>query len=168
MDPAPTPTDADRPGVVVIAVDEADPDLAAMLDCTVAELTRRYPDYHPEPFVEGGEYFVARLEGRPVGCVALVRHEDLPDAAEVKRLYVDSSARRAGVARALMDALEDRARRLGLSRVVLETGNRQPEAVALYERMGYAVTEPYHPQGWNNVSIFMARDLASPTSRPAR
>ena len=126
----------------------------------VAELTRRYPDYHPDPFVENAEYFVARLGGRLAGCVALVVHDDLPGAGEVKRLYVDDSARRAGVAQALMSTLEARAVERGLGRVVLETGNRQPEAVALYERLGYAVIEPYHPQGWNEVSIFMARDLA--------
>lgn len=145
--------------VTVSRVDDTDDDLATMLRRTVAELTRRYPDYHPEPFVEHAEYFVARLHDRPVGCIALVVHDDLPGAGEVKRLYVDDSARRAGVAQALMSALEDRARARGLRRIVLETGNRQPEAVSLYERLGYAVVDPYHPQGWNEVSIFMARDL---------
>ncbi|MEH3154683.1 MAG: GNAT family N-acetyltransferase [Gordonia paraffinivorans] len=146
--------------VTVTRVDDTDDDLAELLRRTVAELTRRYPDYHPEPFVENGEYLVARLDGRPVGCVALVVHDDMPGAGEVKRLFVDDSARRAGVAAALMSALEARARERRLSRIVLETGNRQPEAVALYERLGYAVVDPYHPQGWNEVSIFMARDLA--------
>ncbi|MGZ8179106.1 GNAT family N-acetyltransferase [Williamsia sp. SKLECPSW1] len=145
--------------VRVTRVGDDDADLAELLRRAVAELTARYPDYHPDPFVSHAEYFVARVDGRPGGCVALVRHDDLPDAVEVKRLYVDATARRAGVAQALMTALENRARDLGRTRVVLETGNRQPEAVTLYERLGYAVTEPYHPQGWNEVSIFMARDL---------
>ena len=158
------PMRSDNPGrsPAVTRVDDTDDDLAELLRRTVAELTRRYPDYHPEPFVENAEYFVARLDGRLAGCVALVVHDDLPGAGEVKRLYVDDSARRTGVAQALMSALEARAVERGLRRVVLETGNRQPEAVALYERLGYAVVDPYHPQGWNNVSIFMARELASP------
>lgn len=155
------PMHSDHPvgSLAVTRVDDTDADLADLLRRTVAELTRRYPDYHPEPFVENAEYFVARLDGRLAGCVALVVHDDLPGAGEVKRLFVDDSARRAGVAQALMSALEARAVERGLGRIVLETGNRQPEAVALYERLGYAVVDPYHPQGWNNVSIFMARDL---------
>ena len=144
----------------VTPVDADDPDLAELLRRTVAELTRRYPTYHPEPFVENAEYLIARIDGRLAGCVALVVHDDLPGVGEVKRLFVDDSARRAGVAAALMAALETRAVERGLTRIVLETGNRQPEAVALYERLGYSVVEPYHPQGWNEVSIFMARDLA--------
>jgi GNAT superfamily N-acetyltransferase len=144
----------------VTPVDADDPDLDELLRRTVAELTRRYPDYHPEPFVENAEYFVARLDGRLGGCVALVVHDDLPGIGEVKRLYVDDSARRAGVAQALMAALEARATERGLTRIVLETGTRQPEAVGLYERLGYSVVEPYHPHGWNEVSIFMARELA--------
>jgi GNAT superfamily N-acetyltransferase len=146
--------------VSVDPVADDDADLADLLRRTVAELTRRYPDYHPEPYVDDAEYFVARLDGRPVGCIALVVHDDLPGVGEVKRLYVDDSARRAGVAQALMSGLEARARERGLTRIVLETGNRQPEAVALYERLGYVVVDPYHPQGWNEVSIFMARGLA--------
>ncbi|WP_299575709.1 GNAT family N-acetyltransferase [uncultured Williamsia sp.] len=148
------------PTVWVSRVGDDDADLAELLRRTVAELTARYPTYHPEPFVDDAEYFVARLDGRPVGCIALVVHDDLPGVGEVKRLYVDDTARRAGVAQALMSSLEARAGARGLTRIVLETGNRQPEAVALYERLGYAVVDPYHPQGWNEVSIFMARDLA--------
>ncbi|MGH8983485.1 MAG: GNAT family N-acetyltransferase [Acidimicrobiia bacterium] len=83
----------------------------------------------------GGTFLLARIEGRPVGCIGLRRFED--DVAEIRRMYVVPEARRRGVARALLGALEAQARRLGYRAIVLETGLRQPEAVALYESHGY-------------------------------
>jgi ribosomal protein S18 acetylase RimI-like enzyme len=56
---------------------------------------------------------------------------------EVKRLYVDPDGRRRGIARALMGEVEARAARRGLVALVLETGTAQPEALALYESLGY-------------------------------
>ena len=61
-----------------------------------------------------------------------------PGVAEIKRMYVDPSARGRGVGRQILDALEAEARRLGARRIVLETGPRQPEAIALYARAGFA------------------------------
>lgn len=57
--------------------------------------------------------------------------------AEIKRMYVVPEARGRGVARALLERLEDDARRLGLLTVRLDTGDRQPEARRLYARAGY-------------------------------
>ena len=84
----------------------------------------------------GGSFLLARIEGRPVGCGGIRRHDD--DVAEIKRMYVAPEARRRGVARVLLGALEAQARRLGYRAIVLETGLRQPEAVALYEAHGYS------------------------------
>jgi putative acetyltransferase len=86
-------------------------------------------------------FWVARDDGgRAVGCVAL--RVLGADFVEVKHLFVDPSARRTGVARALMDVFEQEARRRG-SRIVLETGTEQPEALALYRARGYRHRPPY-------------------------
>jgi GNAT superfamily N-acetyltransferase len=61
----------------------------------------------------------------------------------VKRLFVEADHRGKGAARALMGAIEERARRRGTSVVRLETGTRQPEAMALYESLGYTTIENY-------------------------
>ena len=58
-------------------------------------------------------------------------------AAEIKRMYVVPGARRRGLGRLLLGALEDAARDLGYSTVRLDTGPRQPRAQALYEAAGY-------------------------------
>jgi GNAT superfamily N-acetyltransferase len=79
---------------------------------------------------------VARAEdGTPLGCGAL---RELGDgAAEVKRMFVVPAARGRGVSKAVLGALEDAARERGWTTLRLETGPRQPEAVALYTGAGY-------------------------------
>jgi GNAT superfamily N-acetyltransferase len=57
--------------------------------------------------------------------------------AELKRMYVVPEARGLGLARRILSALEDDARAAGRSRMVLETGTKQPEAIALYASSGY-------------------------------
>lgn len=58
--------------------------------------------------------------------------------AELKRMYVLPHARGLGLARRILAALEDSARAAGRLRMVLETGDKQPEAIALYLSSGYA------------------------------
>jgi GNAT superfamily N-acetyltransferase len=58
-------------------------------------------------------------------------------------MYVDPRFRGRGVARQVLGRLEARAERLGYGRLVLETGVRQPEAMALYASAGYEPIEPY-------------------------
>lgn len=57
--------------------------------------------------------------------------------AEIKRMYVVREARGLGLARRILAALEQSARAAGRTRMVLETGNKQPEAIALYVSSGY-------------------------------
>ena len=85
----------------------------------------------------GGIFLVARSEDalRPVAGVG-VRSVG-PALGEVKRLWVDPDLRGHGLGRRLMGALEDAARTLGLTALQLGTGDRQPEAVRLYESAGW-------------------------------
>jgi GNAT superfamily N-acetyltransferase len=85
-----------------------------------------------------GAFLVGYAEGRPVCCGGVKR---LPDGAcELKRMYVVPDARRRGVARALLHALEDTARGLGFAVARMDTGPRQQHAMAFYEAEGYART----------------------------
>jgi GNAT superfamily N-acetyltransferase len=82
-----------------------------------------------------GTFLVGFDADQPVCGGGLKR---LPDgAAELKRMYVVPAARRRGLARALLGALEAAARALGYNVVRLDTGPRQPHAQALYEASGY-------------------------------
>ncbi len=93
-----------------------------------------------------GFFVVARRDGHPVGGVGVrsigeLAHRD----GEVKRLWVRPDQRRLGVASALMDEALGGARRRGFERLYLETGNRQPEAVAFYERTQWRRVEDFPP-----------------------
>jgi len=72
-----------------------------------------------------GTFLLAmEAEGHPIGCVGLRRHED--HVAEIKRMYVRLGYRRHGYARAMLVAAENRARLLGYTAIVLETGRCSP------------------------------------------
>jgi GNAT superfamily N-acetyltransferase len=120
---------------------------AALVVELLADLAARYdgPDpFEPSPHELApphGTFVVAHLGGRAVGCGGIRRHED--GVAELKRMYTRPAARRRGVARALLARLEADARGLGYRRIILETGIQQPEAIALYEGLGYLPREPY-------------------------
>lgn len=64
---------------------------------------------------------------------------------EVKRVIVVQEARGRGIGRALMSALEDAARAAGAVRLILQTGDRQPAAVRLYEGLGFTPIPTYEP-----------------------
>lgn len=88
-----------------------------------------------------GSFFVGYLDGVPVACGAWRRSSVVAlgsdRTAEVKRMYVGSRARGRGLARRMLAHLEASAAEHGARVVILETGIRQPEAIALYESSGY-------------------------------
>jgi len=90
-----------------------------------------------------GCFVVGYLDGVPVACGGWRRchagaDPQLRDGdAELKRMFVVGAQRRRGHARAVLAELERSARQAGCGRIVLETGSRQPEAVALYRAAGF-------------------------------
>ncbi len=107
------------------------------LDRTLAQ------EYHPDQrhglsldaiFQPHIRFFVARLVGVAVGCggVAL-----FPTFAEVKRMYVRDDVRGRGIGRALLSRIEAETKESGLDVLRLETGERQFDAIRLYERAGF-------------------------------
>jgi GNAT superfamily N-acetyltransferase len=86
----------------------------------------------------GGAFLVARLDGEPGPPVGGVGVRTVAEGVgEVRRLWVDRTWRGRGIGRELMSGLENEARGLGLSALILATGDRQPEAVGLYESAGW-------------------------------
>jgi GNAT superfamily N-acetyltransferase len=95
-------------------------------------------------------------DGLPLGHAAL---RWTGDDLELKRMYVAPSHRGKGVSTALLAGAEDAARALGVSRVILQTGDRQPDAVRLYEREGYTRIPTFSPYEWIRFSICMEKVL---------
>ena len=81
-------------------------------------------------------------DGGPVGHAAL---RSLRGEWEVKRVVVLESERGRGIASLLMGEIEAIAARGGASRVILQAGDQQPEAVALYLKLGYTRIPVYEP-----------------------
>jgi putative acetyltransferase len=131
--------------VKALAITEVDPQGAealALLATAAQEVQAMYrvggaeaalPRNAPTP--AGGVYLLAWRDGAAIASGAL-RPLDA-DTVELRRLYVLPSARRGGVARALLAELERRARASGYTTLCLETGNRQLAAQALYAACGW-------------------------------
>ena len=81
-------------------------------------------------------------DGTPIAHAALRTHDG---DWEVKRVIVVGDQRGRGVGRALMNELERIARAAGVPRLILQTGSKQPDAVALYEKIGYTPIPIYEP-----------------------
>ena len=104
-----------------------------------------------------GLFLVAEVDGVPAGCGAWRVHGS--GAVEVKRVYVEPGFRRLGLARVLVRALEDSAAGAGHRAVVLNTGNRQPEALALYAALGYRPVPGYGLYAGEAGAVFLGKDL---------
>jgi GNAT superfamily N-acetyltransferase len=88
-----------------------------------------------------GIWIVAHLDGLPVGCGGLQALDN--DTAEIRRIFLHESARGRGIGRALLTQLEQHARTLRYRRVRLTTGDRQPEALQLFQTAGYHEIPPF-------------------------
>jgi len=111
-----------------------------------SELSVRYgtppsPFSPDEALAPGTTFVVARLGGQPIGCGALRRIDET--TAEVKRMYVAPAGRRRGIARRILQALEELAAGFNYRTIRLQTGLEQPEAIRFYESSGYHRTAAY-------------------------
>ena len=153
-----------RVSEVRLEIDRLDSPIGRVLiDELMDELQARYgfPDPEAPPADElappHGVFLVARSADEVLGCGGLRRHAE--GVGEIKRMYVRAVARRTGVARTLLAAVEDHARSLGYARLILETGEKQPEAIALYVATGYEAIEPYGLYKDSPMSRCFAKDL---------
>jgi GNAT superfamily N-acetyltransferase len=115
----------------------------ALVEDALADLAERYGGGDETPVDASefqpprGVFLVAFCEGRPVACGGWRSHGGDSAVAEIKRMFTRREARGAGVGRAVLAAVENSARGAGRVRIILETGQRQPEAIRLYQRAGY-------------------------------
>jgi GNAT superfamily N-acetyltransferase len=84
---------------------------------------------------------------------------NLDGDAELKRMYVIDAMRGRGLARRILAALEEDARAAGRLRMVLETGTKQPEAVALYRSSGYEPCAKFGYYRFHDLSLCFAKPL---------
>ncbi|QHA05216.1 GNAT family N-acetyltransferase [Streptomyces broussonetiae] len=148
------------------------PDAVKLNDEVQAEYHLRYGDGGDATTLDAadfapprGVYLIAYDEqGRPVATGGW-RSQDLNDEgnedgdAELKRMYVIEQARGRGLARRMLTALEEDARAAGRSRMVLETGTKQPEAITLYTSSGYEPCAKFGYYRFHDESRCFAKQL---------
>ena len=102
---------------------------------------------------------LAEAAGRPLGCGAMRTFPYAPATIEIKRMYVAPRARRHGIARAVLSELANIGRERDAASMVLETGNLQHEAIALYESWGFERIDAFPPYAGMPASICMRKAL---------
>jgi putative acetyltransferase len=102
-------------------------------------------------------FIVARNGGKVVGCGAIVVSKE--GWAEIKRMFVSPAARGQQLGRRLLQRLEELAKDCGVRALRLETGVKQPEALALYRSAGFVEIGPFGAYGPDPLSLFMEKPL---------
>ncbi len=124
----------------IVRTDSTHPDFIHLVRFLDAELAVLDGDEHAfyaqfNKIDKIAQAVVAYADGRPVGCGAIKDYT--PGCMEVKRMYTVPEKRGHGVASRVLAELETWAAELGCTKCVLETGKRQPDAIALYRKNGY-------------------------------
>ncbi|WP_210593883.1 helix-turn-helix domain-containing GNAT family N-acetyltransferase [Streptomyces sp. GESEQ-35] len=135
--------------ITVDLVDGASESARTCLDAYADDIDERFPEgFDKSDLVrphevsgDAGAFFVAYEEGRPVGCGALRRLE--PGVGEIRHVWVHPDARRLGLARRILDALERESRRRAFDVVRLDTHAALTEAQAMYRACGYTEIPAY-------------------------
>jgi putative acetyltransferase len=156
------------PGISVTREDPHGAVATALITELVAELSSRYSDrdddeagsFSPaDVTVPRSVFVVATLDGVPVGCGALRPKNET--VVEIKRMYVRPEARGRGVARAVLAELERLAAEFSYASMILETGIRQPEAIALYTHRGFVQIPNFGDYADNPLSVCYGKNVAS-------
>jgi putative acetyltransferase len=132
--------------IVIERVFQPTPDAAALIAELDAVLGAIYEPHQrhglsvEQVFEPHVRFFIARLDGDPVGCGAVALFDGY---AEVKRMYTRESARGRGIGKAILGRLEDEARAAGKPALQLETGTEQAAAIGLYQGFGFRSCGPF-------------------------
>lgn len=84
---------------------------------------------------------ISSIAEKPVGCGALKKFDE--DTVEIKRMFTLNEFRGIGSASTILNELETWASELNFKKCILETGINQPEAISLYKKCGYILTDNY-------------------------
>lgn len=140
--------------VTIAAEPEDSQDAVACVAAYYGELAARFEGafdpgsggYAGKPARAGGAFLIARLDGRAIGCGGLKRFD--ASTGEIKRMWIAPEARGLGLARRLLEALEQEAVAARMTRIVLDTNRSLAEAQSLYRKAGYREISPYNDNSY--------------------
>lgn len=147
--------------ITLVRTDATDPDFLELVAQLDADLKKRdgedhvfYAQFNMVGLLQ--HILLAYQDDKAIGCGALKYFD--ADTMEVKRMFVLPGKRGKGVASKILQALELWAGELGMHNCVLETGQKQPEAIALYTKNGYRQIANYGQyMGVENSLCFLKR-----------
>ena len=133
--------------------------LTQQLDITLCEIygTKQedYEEYNR--IVNLDTIVLAYLDGVPVGCGCFKKFNN--DSIEIKRMFVVPAHRKMGIASRILYEIETWAIELNYTYATLETGKKQPEAIDLYQNLGYTITSNYGQYVEMDNSVCMIKSL---------
>ena len=143
--------------------DSSDPDFRSLVVLLDNELNQRYGDLMQSTYdrynhiTDIDTVLVAYRGGVAAGCACFKKYDDT--SAEIKRMFVKKTDRGRGIAYQILTGLEHWAKELGFAIALLETGDKQDEAIALYQKSGYVIAPNYGQYSGMATSICMRKEL---------
>lgn len=146
----------------IVRTNSDHPDFVELVRLLDAELAQRdgkehsfYAQYNKIDMIKHA--VVAYENEKPVGCGAI--KEFAPNIVEVKRMYTLPEQRGKGIAKKILAELERWASEMSHTKCILETGKRQPEAIALYTKSGYKQIPNYGQYAGVENSVCFEKEL---------
>lgn len=142
-----------------------EPEIVKLVDALDRYQRALYPpeSNHLEPIAalqrDSSIFLGVYCADRAIACGAAKLMHDDGDYGEIKRVYVDPAWRGQGVSKLLMSELEQRLLARQISTARLETGIHQPEAIGLYQAIGYRLRDPFGAYSSDPLSVFMEKEL---------
>jgi len=130
----------------IVRTNSDNPDFKELVKLLDAELAERdgadHPFYAQYNKIDKIKFAVVAYEnGKPVSCGAIKEYSN--DTMEIKRMYTLPESRGRGIAAKVLSDLENWTKELSFKKCILETGKKQPEAIALYKKNGYKLIPNY-------------------------
>lgn len=119
------------------------------------ELQKQYDKHNKVDYIN--DVIIIYKNKIPAACGAFKEYNN--NSAEIKRIFVKKENRQQGLAKLIVNKLEELVKDKGYKYALLETGIKQHEAISLYENIGYEVIENYEPYVGNTNSVCMKKTL---------
>lgn len=151
-----------KDNIKIVRATSENPDFVNLIKALDESLWGRYPelksDYWGNNILElNPNVVILYLEDKAVACGCFKKYDT--NTIEIKRMFVSPEVRGMGLAQTILLELEGWAHDLGYSFSVLETLYKQKEAIALYQKTGYAIVGNYEPYVGLENSICMRKPI---------
>lgn len=146
----------------LVRTNSKDPAFIALVDELNAWLRVKDGDkhtyYNQFNSIEGIPYVLVIYDkSAPIACGAMKEYD--PQTVEIKRMYTQPGARGKGIGKLIVTELENWARKLGYTRLLLETGKSFKAAIALYQKYGFEQIPNYDQYIGINESVCFQKPI---------